>query len=193
MFRWVSADGRGMWRRLYGLGSFVVAMAMVTSACGGVDDAGVDAAQPQADTTVVVDEPGPEATTGATSDEEPEALALREDDSGADEAPGTTAPVEPQADAATSSAAALPPIAELDAGLAEFADCLNDNGVEVAPFTLQDMISKAAGMPLVESRAEMFGFFLDTDGSDPTFQAAVEACNPIVDAIPGLGAFLPQT
>jgi hypothetical protein len=182
-----------MWRRLYGLGRLVVAIALVASGCGGVDDAAVDEAQEQADTTVVVDEPADAGTTSTTADEEPEALALREDDSGADEAPGTTAPAGTTADAATSSAEVLPPIDELDAGLAEFADCLNDNGVEVAPFTLQDMISKAAGMPLVDSRAEMFGFFLDTDGTDPAFQAAVEVCNPIVDAIPGLGAFLPAS
>lgn len=177
-----------MWRRLYGLGSIIVAAALLTSACGDVDDASVDDAQQQA-STVVVDEPAPEPTTNATAADEPEALALREDDGGADEAPGATARAA-STDAAP-SAEALPPIDELDAGLAEFATCLNDNGVDVAPFTLQEMISKAAGMPLVDSRAEMFGFFLDLDGTDPVFQAAVEECNPIVDAIPGLGAFLP--
>jgi len=178
-----------MWRRLSGIGSIIAAIVMVASACGTADDSGGGAAEQPADTAVVVDDPDPEPQGDDVA--EPEALALRESDAGESE----------MAEADTSGGAAvtvapaevLPPIEELDAGLADFASCLNDNGVEVGAFTLQDMVAKASQMPLVETRAEMFAFFLDTDGTDPVFQAAVAECNPIVEAIPGLGAFLPAS
>ncbi len=178
-----------MWRRLCGIGSIIAAIVLVTSACGAADDSGGEAAERPADTTVIVDDPAPQSQDDEST--EPEALAMRESDAGEAEIAETDA----SGGAAVTAAPAevLPPIEELDAGLADFASCLNDNGVEVGAFTLQDMVAKASQMPLVETRAEMFAFFLDTDGSDPVFQAAVAECNPIVDAIPGLGAFLPAS
>ena len=178
-----------MWRRLSGIGSIIAAIVMVTSACGAADDSGGNAAQPSAEATVVIDDSDPQSPDDDST--EPEALALRESDAGESEM--AEADIAGGAAVTAAPAEVLPPIEELDAGLAEFASCLNDNGVDVGAFTLQDMVSKASQMPLVETRAEMFAFFLDADGTDPVFQAAVTECNPIVDAIPGLGAFLPAS
>ena len=176
-----------MWRRSVGNVGIVMTAAFVLSACGTGGEATV-ADSPTVDTAVVVDE-----ALETSEDAQPEALALRENDAGTEEVAESADPSEGDDGAAAAvPPESLPPIDELDAGLAEFASCLNDNGVDVAPFTLQDMVAKASGMPLVETRPEMFAFFLDTDGTDPTFIAAVDACNPIVDAIPGLGAFLPD-
>ena len=172
-----------MWRRRNQLAATVASMVLLTTACGGIDEPSDEAAQTP-DTMVVVDEAAeaPEAADVAP-DETPDALALRESDAGTDEVAEPTA--------TTAAPGVLPPADVLDEGLAAFANCLNDNGADVAPFTLQDMISKAAGMPLLETRADMFAFFLDEDGADPVFVGAVEECNPLIDAIPGLSAFVP--
>ena len=79
-----------------------------------------------------------------------------------------------------------------DQALADIGGCLRDNGAEVGELTVADMLTKAQGdIPADGTLADIFGYFLDTDPTDPVFAAAVDACEDTVYANPGIAAFLP--
>lgn len=85
----------------------------------------------------------------------------------------------------------VPPMELINATFEKFSTCLRDNGVAVGTdLTIDDLIARAASMPIPESRAQVFGFLLETEVDDD-FQAAVSACSSIIDEQPTLAVFMP--